>query len=508
VSERPTSREEHIDSGVAARRPLILAACMIAMFTAAVEATIVATAMPTIVADLGGFHLFSWVFAVYLLTQAVTIPIYGRLADLYGRKRMFAIGMALFLAGSALCGFAGSMTALIAFRALQGFGAGAIMPIATTIIGDIYTPAERAQVQGWLSSVWGVSAIIGPALGAFLVQHVGWPVVFWINLPIGAAATAMLAALLHERLHRRDHRIDYFGAVLLMLGTAALMLALVQADQLGRGLVLSLLAASVVVLGGFIARQRTVPEPMLPLHLWRQRIIVAGNIGALTIGIVMMGVTAFLPTYVQGVMDRSATTAGMALAVMSVGWPLASALCGRMMVRTPYRTTAALGGVALIAGNLVLISMHLGQGLAWPIVGAFLIGAGMGFCNTTYVVAVQGAVGWSERGVATSSNMFMRMVGQSLGASLYGAVLNIGIAHRLPNAGDAVEVLMDPSHRASLGATEADRLIAAVAGSLQEVYVIGGVLAAVVLLLALGLPKASAVAQEQQRKPRTEGAGR
>ncbi len=493
---------------ITARRPLVLAACMIAMFTAAVEATIVATAMPTIVANLGGFHLFTWVFAVYLLTQAVTIPIYGRLADLYGRKRMFAIGMALFLAGSALCGFAGSMTALIAFRALQGLGAGAIMPLATTIVGDIYKPAERAQVQGWLSSVWGVSAITGPALGAFLVEHLGWPVVFWINLPIGAAATAMLATFLHERLHRREHRIDYSGAVLLTLGTAALMLALVQADQLGRNLVVPLLAASVLVLGGFIARQRTAPEPMLPLHLWRQRIIVVGNIGALTIGIVMMGVTAFLPTYVQGVMDRGATTAGMTLAVMSVGWPLASTLCGRMMVRVPYRTTAALGGLALIAGNLVLIAMHVGQALAWPIAGSFLIGAGMGFCNTTYVVAVQGAVGWSERGVATSSNMFMRMVGQALGASLYGAVLNLGIARRLPNAGDAVEVLMEPARRASLAAPEADRIIAAVARSLHEVYLIGGVLAGVALLLALCLPKVSAAAQERQPPPpRPEEAG-
>jgi MFS family permease len=198
----------------------------------------------------------------------------------------------------------------------------------------------------------------------------------------------------------------------------------------------------------------------------------------------------------------------MALAVMSIGWPVASTICGRIMVRVPYRTTAALGGLALVAGNLVLIAMHLGQGLAWPMVGAFLIGVGMGFCNTTYVVAVQGAVGWSERGVATSSNMFMRMVGQSLGASLFGAALNIGIAHRLPNAGDAVEVLMDPSRRVALGATETDRLIAAVADSLHEVYLIGGALAAVALVLALCLPRASVVAQEEQREPRPEGVGR
>ncbi len=240
--------QERGPAEVTTRRPLVLAAAMMAIFMAAVESTIVATAMPTIVSELGGFRLFSWVFTAYLLTQAVTIPIYGRLADLYGRKRVFFTGASLFLVASTLCGFARSMPMLIALRAIQGIGAGAVQPIATTIVGDIYTPSERARVQGYVSGVFGVSAIIGPALGALLVEHGSWPVVFWINLPIGAAAFVMLGLFLHERLEPRRHEVDYLGSALLALGAGALMTALVQGATLGGEATAALLGAAAVCL--------------------------------------------------------------------------------------------------------------------------------------------------------------------------------------------------------------------------------------------------------------------
>src|ERR1700712_1563954 len=208
-------------TGKPVRRGLVLAACLMATFMAAVESTIVATAMPTIVAELGGFSLFSWIFAVYLLTQAVSIPVYGRLADIYGRKKVFYAGAGLFLVGSTLCGFAPSMVWLILFRALQGFGAGGVQPIAMTICGDIYTPSERAKVQGLISSVFGVAAVGGPAIGAFLVEHVAWQVVFWVNLPVGAAAIAMISVFLNEDVQTRRHRIDYLGSPLLAVGVGA-----------------------------------------------------------------------------------------------------------------------------------------------------------------------------------------------------------------------------------------------------------------------------------------------
>src|SRR5580692_5843046 len=218
---------------VVPRRTLILVAALIATFIPAVESSIVATAMPTIVGNLGGFKLFSWVFAVPLLTMAVTIPLYGRLADIYGRKRVFFVGTGIFLVGTTLCGFARSTELLILCRAVQGCGSGAIQPIAMTIIGDIYTPAERARVQGWTSAVFGLAAIVGPALGAYLVQHVHWSVVFWVNLPVGVLAMAMFAVFLPERIERREHRIDYLGGVLLVIGIGSLMLALVQGRSLG-----------------------------------------------------------------------------------------------------------------------------------------------------------------------------------------------------------------------------------------------------------------------------------
>jgi len=231
--------EEVRPAVIVPRRGMILAAALMATFMPAVESTIVATAMPTIVADLEGFSLFSWIFAVPLLTMAVTIPLYGRLADIYGRRRIFFIGTGIFLVGTTLCGFARSAVVLILFRAIQGCGSGAIQPIASTIIGDIYTPADRARVQGWFSSVFGVAAIVGPLLGAFLVEHVHWSVVFWVNLPIGMISITMFWVFLHERVERREHRIDYLGGVLLVIGVGALMLTLVQGASLGGGAMMS-----------------------------------------------------------------------------------------------------------------------------------------------------------------------------------------------------------------------------------------------------------------------------
>ena len=384
------------------RRTLVLGACLMATFMAAVESTIVATAMPTIVADLGGFSLFSWVFAVYLLTQAVSIPVYGRLADIYGRKKVFYVGAGLFLVGSTLCGFAPNMVALIVFRALQGFGAGGVQPIATTILGDIYTPSERAHVQGLVSGVFGVSAVIGPTLGAFLVQKVSWELVFWVNLPIGMAAIIMVATFLHESVEHRQHRVDYLGSLLLIVAIGALMLILVQGSSLSHIMVMIVVVIGVGALVALVAHERATPEPILPLELWRNRIIVLGSLGAAVIAAVMMGVSAFLPTYVQGAMGRSATVGGLVLGAMSVTWAIASFYGGRLMVRTTYRLTAVLGTLALMAGCGTLITLTPERGVPWATTGSLLIGIGMGLCNTTFVVSIQASVPWRQRGAATS----------------------------------------------------------------------------------------------------------
>jgi len=489
------------------RRGLVLAACMMATFIVAIESSIVGTALPTITAELGGFRLFSWVFAASLLAQAVTVPIYGRLADLYGRKRTFFVGTSVFLVGAILSGCAWGMVPLILFRALQGLGAGALQPIAYTIAGDIYTPAERARVQGFLSGVFGVAGVFGPALGAFLVEHGSWRAVFWINVPVGLAAMAMLARFLPERAASREHRVDYLGSALLMLGAGAVMVALVQVRSLDGVTLAALAGGGLLALVVLVLHERRAVEPMVPIALWSRRIIAVGNLGALTIGMVMMGPIAFLPTYVQGAMGRSPLAAGSVIAAMSISWAFASFAAGRLMVRTSYRAAAVAGGSMLVLGSAVLAMLEPSRGPLWAGAGALLIGIGMGYCNTAFLVSIQASVEWRERGVATSSVLFMRTVGQSLGASLFGALFNVGLYGRFPDVGDAVDRLMKPALRRSLGAAELARLTEAIAGALHLVYLICGLLALLALVLPLWMPSGFGPRQ-QGMAPTREAEGR
>jgi EmrB/QacA subfamily drug resistance transporter len=470
------------------RRRWVLIAAMAGMFMAAVESTIVATALPSIVADLGGFHLFSWVFAVYLLGQAVTIPIYGRLADLHGRKRVFAIGAGLFLVSSAACGFAWNMVSLIGFRALQGLGAGAILPIATTIVGDLYPGAARGRVQGYVSSLWGIAAVSGPLLGAFLIQHFTWAAVFWVNLPIGAVSIVMLETMLVETVAHHRHRIDYGGSILLMIGTGSLMLAVIQwahftAEALG-----GLLLVAVAALTLLFFNERRSPEPMMPPDLWRNRVVAASNLGVFAIGGVMMGVNVFLPTYVQGVMGRSALAAGFALTAMSAGWPVGSVLTGRLLPHSSYRMMAGVGGVCLVAGSAILVLLDPSHGVVSAASGAFVIGLGMGFCNTTYLVATQDSVDWRRRGIATSMNVFLRIVGQSLAAAVFGGIVNAGLESRVADSGSTVDRLMTPGLRSSMAPAELVNLTDALAAALHDVYWAVAAVSLVALALALRLP--------------------
>ena len=490
--DQPTVRqklEAHPSTEAEPARRLVLAAVMMASFMAAVNISIVATAMPTIVAELGGFHLFSWTFAAYLLAQAVTIPIYGRLADFYGRKRVLLAGVSLFLLGSALCGWAWGMVPLILFRALQGAGAGAVLPIATTIVGDIYSAAERARIQGYISGVWGVAAVIGPTLGAFLVEHFSWSLVFWINLPIGAVTFVMFVRFLQEHQRPRSHRIDYLGSVLMVLGAGGVMLALMQIGNSGEAVTIAGPAGvGVVALTALVVHERRAAEPLLPLSLWRNRVVMVGCLAGFANGMLMMSLSAFLPTYLQGAMGRSPTAAGIALAASSVSWTFASIASGRLMIRTSYRLAAGVGGVFLIAGSVVLMTLDPSASLLWAGTGAVLNGIGMGFCNTAFIVSTQASVGWNERGMATSSIMFMRMIGSSVGASVFGAIVNYGIHRRLPEAGDAVNRLMQPAARKMLHPGELARLTEAIASSVHVVYLIAGLVAVVSLFLALALP--------------------
>ncbi len=427
------------------RRRLVTAACMLSAFMIAIEVTIVATAMPTIVAQLGSFELFTWVFAAYILTGAVTAPVYGRLADLYGRKRVFYVGASLFLVGSALCGFAPSMAWLIAFRTLQGLGTGALQPLTLTILGDMYQGKERARMQAWWSSVWGVAAIAGPVAGAFIIEHLSWAIIFWINLPIGIVTVAMLALTFHEPVIRREHRVDYLGSLLLMLGAGAVLMALVQANELPRSVFLALIGVGAGLLLALVLNESRAPEPIVPLALWRVRSVLLANLGAFCIGVVLSCTTLFLPTYVQGVLGYGARTAGAVYAVQSLAWSVASVLAARVMAYASFRTAAAGGALLLIAGAL---SMAMSTDV-WSVSGgAIVVGIGMGICNTTFIVTCQAEVGWENRGGAVSSNLFLRSIGMAIGAGIGGAVINFAVARVAPVESEVMRQLLTPATRA------------------------------------------------------------
>lgn len=469
-------------------RHWILIACMLAMFMAAIEVTIVATAMPTIIADLGGFAQFGWVFSIYLLTQAVSVPLYGRLADIWGRKRLFFIGVTLFLLGSMLCGFAHSMTWLIVFRAFQGLGAGAIMPLTTTIVADIYSPRERASVQGWLSSVWGVAAVIGPLSGAWLVQHFNWSVIFWVNVPIGLLSMLLLARFLPAREQHQGATLNLTGSCWLMISVTALLVALLQAEALGFWLVPFLALA---LLAGWRLKhhEQRADAPLFPLALWRSRLIVAGNAGNLIIGATMMGISAFLPTWIQGITGGTPLQAGSALAMMSIGWPLASTLSGRLMLITSYRFTAQLGAFLLIAGSALLLLLRADSSIMQAGLTAFVIGTGMGMTSTTFLVSVQNHAHYEIRGICTASIMFSRMLGSAIGTAIMGAVLNLNLSLRLPQASDPMQKIMAPESRQSLPQEQLHFWTGQIASSLHWVFVVALLIALLTLWIAWLMPR-------------------
>ena len=468
-------------------RMIFFAACL-AVFMVSVEATIVATAIPTIVSDLGGLRLFSWVFGIYFLTQAVTIPIYGRLADLYGRKALIFVSIALFLIGSILSGFAHNMVMLIIYRGLQGLGAGGVLPLASTMVGDIYTGAARAKVQGYLSSVWGISAITGPLIGAFLIAHAGWPTIFWLNVPFGILCLFVIARFFDERVEHREHTIDYLGSLLLAGGTGTLMFVLVMLGSLPAPMAVALAALAIALIAWLIAHELRMPEPMLPLKLYHVRIIAIANSANFVMGALSMGITAFLPTYVQGAMGLSAVLAGSTLGVTSAAWTVGSLLVSRIIHRVTYRSMATAGGAMLVLGSLFLITLEPDRSIWWALAGGTILGLGFGFANLVFVVTTQAAVGWQQRGAATASNQFMRQLGSSIGTAAFGAVFNLGLYARIANPGDVVTRMMDPRTRGSLPPADVANYAAAISGSLHGIFVILGLLGIITLALALRVP--------------------
>jgi len=425
--------------GLRSERGPILAALMLSTSLVALDSTIVATAVPSIVADLGGFAEFPWLFSVYLLAQAVSVPMYGKLADIMGRKPIMLFGIGLFLLGSILCAGAWNMTALIAFRALQGLGAGAVQPMSITIAGDIYTLAERAKAQGYLASVWAISAVVGPTLGGVFSEWLTWRLLFVINIPLCLLAFWMLASRFSEKVHRVSHRIDFLGSITLTLGATLLILGLLEGGQAwawSSAPSVAVLGGGVALLAVFLVAQRRAVEPVLPLWVFSRRVLVASAVIAVLVGAVLLGLTTYVPTFVQTVLGTGPLVAGFALATLTIGWPISATLSGRFYLRLGFRTTALIGATLAVSGTV--LTTLLGPGSAVWQVGfcCFVVGLGMGLIASPTLIAAQSSVGWAERGVVTATNMFARSIGSAVGVAAFGALANLSLgatAHAADN---------------------------------------------------------------------------
>ena len=413
--------------GFRSERGPVLIAIMLTTALVAIDSTVIATAVPSIVKSIGGLAEFPWLFSVYLLAQAVTVPVYGKLADIFGRKPVMLFGIGLFFIGSVLCGTAWSMGGLIAFRAVQGIGAGAVQPMSMTIVGDLYSVAERAKVQGYLASVWGVSAVVGPTLGGVFSEYVSWRWIFFINIPLCVLAAGMICVRFHEKVERRHPRIDYAGASLLTAGLTLVILGVLEGGQAWawgspQGVAILMIGVALLVVFAFV--ERRAADPVLPSWVLRDRLLLPTSLVAAGIGAVLIGLSSYVPTFVQDSLGTGPLVAGFALAALTIGWPLSAARSGALYLRVGFRVTALIGAVIIVAGSALLLLLDQHSSVFQVGVTCFVIGVGMGLTASPTLVAAQASVDWRQRGVVTGNNMFFRSMGSAVGVAIFGAIAN------------------------------------------------------------------------------------
>ncbi len=490
-------------------RQLVTAALVLGMFLAAIEATAVGTAMPTVVADLGGVARYSWVFSAYLLASTTTVPMYGKLADLFGRRRIYAIGVGLFLLGAALCGTATTFNQLIVYRALQGLGAGGVLPVASTLVSDIYTLEERGRMQGVFSGVWAVSSLVGPAAGGLITDLLSWRWVFYLNIPFGLASVAMLFLFLREETRGRKHRLDLLGTFSLTASVVVLLLALLEGTEIWGWTDLrtaGMILASGLGLAVFLWQERRAPEPMLPLDLFGNRVIAVASLGNLFMGTMLFCAAAFVPMFAQGVLGGTAIDAGMILAPMSIGWPIASTTSGWLLTRFGYRPFILAGAGVGTVGCLVLAAADAQSSRVFLMVAMFLLGTGLGFLSTPYLLAVQNAVPWKRRGVATSTVQFFRTIGGAIAVAALGAVLNAHLASRLGEDVDA-NVALDPDLRSRVPAERLQDLVTGLEGGLTTIYLVMAGMAFLGIVVGMIFPRGSVASQAHAEVRNRSGPG-
>lgn len=470
---------------------MITLALLLAMAVASLEQTVVSTAMPSIIAQLKGLDTYPWVFSAYLLAATVTTPLYGKLADLLGRKRVLLFGLGLFGLGSALSGLAQTMPQLIAMRVVQGLGAGALGPIVLTMLGDLFTLEERAKVQGLFSAVWGVSSLAGPALGGVLTDQLSWRWVFFVTVPFAAVSAWILVTQVHETVEHRDVQpIDWPGAGLLTAGSTVLLLAVLRGGNQSAAAGASLALLAVGLLGLFVWCERRAADPILPIDLLREPHIAAAVAGSFLIGALLFGIDTYVPLFVQGVKGGTATVAGRTITPLFLSWSISVFIAATVVVRLGFRRTAVFGSVLIAAG-----AVGLAVGTAYPawsgplfLVGMAVIGLGMGPTSLSYILGVQNAVPWGRRGAATATVIFFRTIGGALGVGALGASLAVSLGQRLSlSPGVDVAAALRPETHARLAPQALDAVRRALGGSLRDVFIEMSVLAALAIVCSLGL---------------------
>ena len=400
---------------------------MLSLSLIALDATVLATAVPTIVGELGDFALFPWLFSGYLLAQAVTTPLYAKLSDVYGRKPVILVGIGIFLLGSILCAAAWSMPALIIARAVQGIGAGAVQPMSVTIVADIYSLAERAKVQGYVASVWAVASVIGPTLGGLFAEMGIWRGIFVLNVPLCLLAAWMMVRRFHENTDRGPRSVDYPSAVLLTLGLTLLVLAILGGGQTWEWdspASFAAFGAGAVLLAAFVFAARRAAEPILPGFVLTRRLLLTTTLAGLAVGAILIGLTSFVPMYLEGSLGVSPVVAGLALTTLTIGWPLTAGLAGSIYLRIGFKKTAAIGATLVLAGTGALLAVVHHPNVAVVAVLCFVTGCGLGLLALPSLIAAQSSVDWGERGVVSGAHMFARSLGSAVGVAVFGAIAN------------------------------------------------------------------------------------
>lgn len=419
------------------RKKGIIISIMVAMFLGAVEGTVVTTAMPTIVKDLNGFDKISMVFSIYLLTSAISTPIYGKIADLYGRKRALSTGIIIFLIGSALCGISTNMYELILFRAFQGIGAGAIFTVGYTIVGDAFSVEERAKVQGWISSVWGIASLLGPFIGGFLIDRLSWHWIFYINIPFGIFSIILLEKNLDENVQKKKNSIDYLGIVILTATIIIFLFTILSINENTKIYSFKILSPLVLTIGLlfiFYFVEKKSKEPVMPFDIFSRQVNIV-NIMSFLIAGILIATNVYLPIYIQNVLGFNATISGLSLASMSISWLLSSFILSKAMENYGEKTIVFISTIIILISTILFYTLGVNSSLILVIVYAFVIGFGYGGTLTTLTIIIQEAVDYDKRGVATGANSLLRTMGQTIGVAIFGVIFNLNISKYLSSIG-------------------------------------------------------------------------